>query len=49
MFACYERVVFRILLWTEMSRLGIVSGLEEYCRVFLPQDGSLWQREDRPA
>ena len=49
MSACYERVVFRILLWTEMSRLGIVSGLNEYCRVFLPLDGSLWQREDRPA
>ena len=47
--ACYERVVFRILLWGEMTRLGVVSGLEEYCRVFLPQDGSLWQREDRPA
>lgn len=49
MSACYERVVFRILLWTEMSRLGIVSGLDEYCRVFLLQEGSLWQREDRPA
>ena len=47
--ACYERVVFRILLWGEMTRLGVVSGLEEYCRVFLPQDGYLWQREDRPA
>lgn len=49
MSACYERVVFRILLWTEMSRLGIVSGLDEYCRVFLPLEGSLWQRENRPA
>ena len=49
MSACYERVVFRILLWTEMSRLGIVSGLDEYCRVFLPLNDSLWQREDRPA
>ena len=48
-FACYERVVFRILLWAEMSRLGIVSGLDEYSRMFLPLDGSLWQREDRPA
>ena len=48
-FACYERAVFRILLWTEMSRLGIVSGLDEYCRVLLPLEGSLWQREDRPA
>ena len=48
-FTCYERVVFRILLWAEMSRLGIVSGLEEYCRVFLPLEGSLWQRENRPA
>lgn len=38
-FTCYERVVFRILLWVEMSRLGIVSGLDEYCRVFLPLDG----------
>jgi len=47
--ACYERVVFRILLWAEMSRLGIVSGLDEYCRVFLPLDGSIWQRENRPA
>ena len=46
---CYERVVFRILLWAEMSRLGIVSGLDECCRMFLPLDGSLWQREDRPA
>ena len=43
--ACYERVVFRILLWAEMSRLGIVSGLDEYCRVFLPLDDSLCQRE----
>ena len=49
MSACYERVVFRILLWAEMSRLGIVSGLDEYCRVFLPLEGSLWQRENRPA
>ena len=48
-FTCYERAVLWILLWAEMSRLGIVSGLEEYCRLFLPQDGSLWQREDRPA
>ena len=47
--ACYERAVFRILLWAEMSRLGIVSGLDEYSRVFLPLDDSLWQREDRPA
>ena len=49
MSACYERVVFRILLWAEMSRLGIVFGLDEYSRVFLPLDDSLWQREDRPA
>lgn len=48
-FTCYERVVLRILLWAEMSRLGIVSGLDECCRMFLPLDGSLWQREDRPA
>ena len=48
-FTCYERVVLRILLWAEMSRLGIVSGLDEYCRVFLPLEGSLWQRENRPA
>ncbi len=48
-FACYERAVFRILLWAEMSRLGIVSGLDEYSRMFLPLDGSLWQRENRPA
>lgn len=34
-FACYERAVFRILLWAEMSRLGIVSGLDEYSRMFL--------------
>ena len=47
--ACYERVVFRILLWAEMSRLEIVSGLDEYSRVFLPLDDSLWQRENRPA
>lgn len=39
--ACYERVVFRILLWEEMIRLGVVSGLEEYCRMFLPQGGTL--------
>lgn len=38
-FACYERAVFRILLWAEMSRLGIVSGLDEYSRMFLPLDG----------
>ena len=43
MSACYERVVFRILLWAEMSRL------DEYSRMFLPLDDSLWQREDRPA
>lgn len=49
MSACYERVVFRILLWGEMTRLGVVSGLDEYSRVFLPLDDSLWQREDRPA
>lgn len=49
MSACYERVVFRILLWGEMTRLGVVSGMEEYCRMFLPQDGTLWQRENRPA
>lgn len=29
---CYERVVFRILLWEEMT-IGVVSGLEEYCGV----------------
>ena len=49
MSACYERVVFRILLWGEMTRLGVVSGLEEYCRLFLPQGGTLRQRENRPA
>ena len=49
MSACYERVVFRILRRAEMSHLGIVSGLNEYCRAFLPLDDSLWQREDRPA
>ena len=49
MSVCYERVVFRILLWEEMIRLGVVSGLDEYSRVFLPLDDSLWQREDRPA
>ena len=48
-FTCYERVVLRILLWAEMSRLGIVSGLDECCRMFLPLDGSLWQRENCPA
>ena len=48
-FTCYERVVFRILLWGEMTRLGVVSGLEECCRMFLPQDGTLRQRENRPA
>ena len=47
--ACYERVVFRILLWGEMTRLGVVPSMEEYCRMFLPQDGYLWQRENRPA
>ena len=41
MSACYARVVFRILLWEEMIRLGVVSGLEEYCRMFLPQGGTL--------
>ena len=41
--ACCERAVFRILLWTEISRL------DEYSRMFLPLDGSLWQRKDRPA
>ena len=40
-FTCYERAVFRILLWEEMIRLGVVSGLEEYCRMFLPQGGTL--------
>lgn len=49
MSVCYERVVFRILLWEEMIRLGVVSGLEEYCRLFLPQGGTLRQRENRPA
>ena len=49
MSACYERVVFQILLWGEMTRLGVVSGLEECCRMFLPQDGTLRQRENRPA
>ena len=49
MSACYERVVFRILLWGEMTRLGVVAGLEEYCRLFLPQGGTLRQRENRPA
>lgn len=49
MSACYERVVFRILLWEEMIRLGVVSGLEEYCRMFLPQGGTLRQMENRPA
>lgn len=47
--ACYERVVFRILLWGEMTRLGVGPSMEEYCRMFLPQDGYLWQRENRPA
>ena len=46
---CYERVVFRILLWAEMSRLGIVYGLDAYSRVFRPLADSLWLREDRPA
>lgn len=49
MSACYERVVFRMFLWGEMTRLGVVSGLEEYCRLFLPQGGTFWQRENRPA
>ena len=49
MSACYARAVFRILLWTEMSRLGVVSGMDEYCRMFLPQSGTLRQRENRPA
>ena len=49
MSACYERVVFQILLWGEMTRSGVVSGLEECCRMFLPQDGTLRQRENRPA
>ena len=49
MSACYERVVFQILLWGEMTRLGVVPSMEEYSRVFLPLDDSLWQREDRPA
>ena len=49
MSACYERVVFRILLWGEMTRLGVVPSMEEYCRMFLPQDGTLRQRENRPA
>jgi len=49
MSACYERVVFRILLWGEMTRLGVMSGLEEYCRLFPPQGGILRQRENRPA
>ena len=30
MSACYERVVFRILLWGEMTRLGVVPSMEEY-------------------
>lgn len=40
MSACYERVVFRILLWAEMSRLGIVSGWTStagcFCRWTVP-------------
>ena len=49
MSACYERVVFRILLWGEMTRLGVVPSMEECCRIFLPQGGALRQRESRPA
>ena len=49
MSACYERVVFRILLWGEMTRLGVVPSMEECCRMFLPQGGTLRQRENRPA
>ena len=49
MSACYERVVFQILLWGEMTRLGVVPSMEEYCRMFLPQDGTLRQMENRPA
>ena len=49
MSACYARVVFRMFLWAEMSRLGVVSGMDEYCQLFLPQSGTLRQRENRPA
>lgn len=49
MSACYARVVFRMFLWAEMSRLGVVSGMDGYCRLFLPQSGTLRQRENRPA
>ncbi len=49
MSACYERVMFRMFLWGEMTRLGVVPSMEECCRMFLPQGGTLWQRENRPA
>ena len=33
---CYRNALFRLLLCGEMLRRGMVSGAEEYCRVFLP-------------
>ncbi|RGE65315.1 hypothetical protein [Anaerotruncus colihominis] len=33
---CYRNALLRLLLCGEMLRRGMVSGAEEYCRVFLP-------------
>ena len=33
---CYRNTLFRLLLCGEMLRRGMVTGAEEYCRVFLP-------------
>ena len=35
--ACYRNAVFRMFLCGEMMRRHLVSGPEEYCRIFLPQ------------
>ena len=35
--ACYRNVVFQMFQCGEMMRRHLVSGPEEYCRIFLPQ------------
>ena len=35
--ACYRNVVFQMFQYGEMMHRHLVSGPEEYCRIFLPQ------------
>lgn len=47
--ACYRNAVFQMFQYGEMMRRNLVSGPEDYCRIFLPQCAALQQQATLPV